>query len=135
VLCLDDLQAKGSGAALQVARKRRRDAAEAIDGGLAWLAHHFAVDHHPPRKQGKDGPEEPGYFYYYLYALERVGALTSRQYLGEHDWYREGAEELLRRQLADGSWPSGGWDDDLVNTCFALLFLRRATLRSAVTGG
>ena len=80
-----------------------------------------------------NGPPGAGYFYYYLYALERVGALTSRRWIGEHDWYREGADELLKRQNPDGSWPSGGYDDELVNTSFALLFLRRATLRGSLT--
>ena len=75
-----------------------------------------------------------GFYYYYLYALERVGALTQRKWIGRHDWYREGAEELFRRQSQDGSWTSGGPESAEVDTCFALLFLKRATLRGSVTG-
>jgi len=68
--------------------------------------------------------------------MERVGALTHRKWIGRHDWYRLGAEELIRRQLPDGSFPSAGFGDDPhCNTCFALLFLKRATLKSSVTAG
>jgi len=129
-LAMDDLAAKGKGEPLARARKRKRDAAAAVESQLAWLQEHFAVDHHP----SADGPPA-GYWPYYLYALERVGALTGRKWIGRHDWYREGAAELLKKQRADGSWESGGYDDELVNTCFALLFLKRATLRGAVTTG
>lgn len=129
VLSLDELLTKASGATLARGRQRRQEADEAIDSALAWLDQNWAVDRHPPGVPGQ------GYYYYYLYALERAGALTSRRFVGEHDWYREGAEEILKRQVGDGSWPSGGWDDELVNTSFALLFLRRATLRASVTAG
>jgi hypothetical protein len=46
--------------------------------------------------------------------------------LGKHDWYEEGAQHLLGAQSGDGSWSAGG-ESALVNTCFALLFLKRAT--------
>jgi hypothetical protein len=129
VLSLDELLTKATGATRERGRARRQEADEAVDSALAWLDQNWAVDRHPPGNPGQ------GYYYYYLYALERAGALTSRRFVGEHDWYREGAEELLKRQVGDGSWPSGGWDNELVNTCFALLFLRRATLRASVTAG
>ena len=35
---------------------------------------------------------------YYLYGLERAGRLTGQRFFGEHDWYREGAEELVHDQ-------------------------------------
>ena len=65
----------------------------------------------------------------YLYGLERVGDLTSRHLIGKHDWYREGAEYLLRRQMV-----SGGWGGGILDTCFALLFLKRSTTPVATTG-
>ena len=43
--------------------------------------------------------------YYYLYGLERVGRLSARRLIGEHDWYREGAEYLVRQQQESGYWP------------------------------
>jgi hypothetical protein len=51
--------------------------------------------------------------------------------MGAHEWYPEGAEFLLAKQRAGGTWsgdslmsllPDAGPD-----TCFAILFLRRAT--------
>ena len=35
---------------------------------------------------------------YYLYGVERVGRLTGRRFIGGHDWYREGADYLVRQQ-------------------------------------
>jgi hypothetical protein len=63
---------------------------------------------------------------YYLYSLERFGTLYGTEAIGTHEWYVEGAKELLQTQRTDGGWvPKSGqtvWD-----TCFAILFLRRAT--------
>jgi hypothetical protein len=53
--------------------------------------------------------------------------------IGKHDWYNEGAKQLLDDQKADGSWVAGGgrsnstWD-----TCYAILFLKKATARLEV---
>jgi len=62
-------------------------------------------------------------FYYYIYGLERVGAFFNTEFIGDHPWYRDGAEQLLKRQDEPGVW--GNKFDD---TCFALLFLRRASM-------
>lgn len=96
-----------------------------VQSGLAWLDENFSVTTNPQKY--------PEFQYYYLYALERVGMLTSAGMIGSHDWYREGANYLLGAQAADGSWRGGSpfkgqeeaqsvWD-----TCFAILFLKRAT--------
>lgn len=93
---------------------------------LEWLAHHFSVE-------GNPGGESAWHFYY-LYGLERVGAFFGLAEIGGHDWYREGAGELLRAQRAEGGWWIDGrlsWPPApmaTANTCFALLFLRKATL-------
>ena len=64
---------------------------------------------------------------YYLWSLERVATAYGLTTLRRVNWYAWGALLLLPRQRADGSWletyPKGG-----VDTCFALLFLRRANL-------
>ncbi|MCU0724276.1 MAG: hypothetical protein MUE73_00580 [Planctomycetes bacterium] len=98
-----------------------RDVSQAIHDGFAWLAANWAVDKNPGGN--------PVWHYYYLYGLERAGVLGGRKWIGEHDWYREGAEYLLARQL-----PGGGFGDGLLDTCFALLFLRRSTVPVATTG-
>jgi hypothetical protein len=76
--------------------------------------------------------------YYYLYGLERAGMLFGAETMGQHKWYPTGAHFLLKEQRDDGSWSSGkaptrqaAWD-----TCWAILFLRRATrpLKDVATG-
>ena len=84
----------------------------AVNEGLAWLDTYWSVDSNPGHGQ---------YAYYYLYALERVGALFELDRIGNHDWYREGAEFLIKDQVEGGSWGQPH------QTCFALLFLSRAT--------
>lgn len=94
---------------------RTRQVERGLAAGLAWLEREFSVTENPLREPRYQ------YYYYYMYGLERVAALTYRERLGEHDWYREGAEVLIERQTDAGRW--GGQDE----TCFALLFLSRAT--------
>ena len=56
---------------------------------------------------------------YTLYGLERVGLASGFKYLGDHDWYRVLATEVIAQQNPNGSW------GDLVNTSYSLLFLAR----------
>ena len=102
----------------------------AILDGLAWLSDAFTV---------KDNPVVPAapamWHYYYLYGLERVGAFTGVRHHQKREWYAEGARFLLGGQVKDGHWPNGpsvnkasdNTESDVVQTCFALLFLKRAT--------
>jgi hypothetical protein len=85
-----------------------------IKRGVKWLIKNFAIDKNPGR--------ETTWHYYYLYGLERAGALYDTEIFGMHKWYQEGARYLLKNQQSDGSWQGGVQD-----TCFAILFLRRAT--------
>ena len=65
---------------------------------------------------------------YYLYALERVGRLTGRRFLGRNDWYRMGSEMLVKQQdPLDGHWKGSGVREDnkFVATSLALLFLSK----------
>ena len=48
--------------------------------------------------------------------------LFGTERIGSHKWYREGAEVLIENQEKNGSWKR-----NTVKTCFAILFLRRAT--------
>lgn len=88
-----------------------------LANGIRWLSNEFS-----PRENPRRGG---AWKYYWLYAAERAGILTGRRYFGQHDWYRDGSAELIRRQNVDGSW--GGRLDagDLVDTAFALLFLAK----------
>jgi len=96
--------------------------------GLAWLSDHFVVTDNPD-------PGENMWHYYYLYGLERTGAKTGVHWVGKHDWYREGALHLLDAQTSEGGWkeaavsgkPADSTESEITQTCFALLFLRKAT--------
>jgi hypothetical protein len=108
-----------------------RKETEQIEAGIDWLGRHFSVS---------QNPQYSSYHYYYLYALERVGRMTNRRFIGQHDWYREGAAQLLRsRDEFTGCWKGKGFaENDIVATSFALLFLskgRRPVLMSKVQFG
>jgi len=65
---------------------------------------------------------------YYLYGLERFAAFAAVEKVGTHDWYQEGADFLINSQDTKGSWK--GNSDPLGSTCFATLFLYKATAKS-----
>lgn len=87
--------------------------------GIDWLANHFDV--------GMNHGEGLQWRLYFLDALGRVGQITGERWFGGHDWYREGAERLLRDQdLAKGSWSGSLFENDpTLATSFALLFLAK----------
>ena len=85
-----------------------------VKAGMNWLTVHYDV-----------GPGNT----YYLYGLERAAILFGTEKIGDHFWYAEAADGLVRSQHEDGSWGKDipesfntTWD-----TCFSVLFLRRAT--------
>jgi hypothetical protein len=75
----------------------------------------------------KIGPGRAGKAYYFLWSLERVGVAYGLEKIGGKDWYTWGAAILLANQEVDGSW-QGAYGQGGPDTCFALLFLRRANL-------
>lgn len=96
---------------------------QALRDGAAWLAQRFRADANPGA--------EPDWLFYYLYTLERAGTLLALDHFGARDWYREGAEVILRSQQGDGriTHSTGGQSDgELAGTCLALLFLKRSTV-------
>jgi hypothetical protein len=99
--------------------KQEEEIDSSILGAWAWLDQHWDVDRNP---------EKPGdaWYYYWLYALERAAVLDGVQRVGGRDWYFEGATELIARQKKDGEWDENG-GDHTAETCFALLFLKKAT--------
>jgi hypothetical protein len=103
-----------------------------IRDAMAWLQEHYDVSTNPVETDDKNPSafapfgKMDSWHLYYLYGLERAGILGRFRYLGEHDWYLDGAEVLLRDQT-----PQGGWGP-MVDSCFALLFLKRATSRHSM---
>ena len=109
---------------------------DALERALTWLGRNFSVRRNP----GFRGHGQV-WHYYYLYGLERVGRLTARRLIGEHDWYREGAEFLVHQQdQFSHHWTGGGFAEENPNiaTALALLFLskgRRPVLVGKLTHG
>jgi RNA polymerase sigma factor (sigma-70 family) len=88
-----------------------------LQKGTTWLADHFRVDENFGSGQQ--------WKYYYLHGLERAGRMTGLRILGLHDWYRQGAEELLRAQdKLSGSWQGVLVEqNEVLSTSFAVIFL------------
>jgi hypothetical protein len=106
-----------------------------VERGLIWLDQNFTVQSNPGHgiRQGS--------LLYYLYGVERVGRMTARRFIGNHDWYREGADHLIRSQapLSD-YWvgPGPGESNERIGTALVLLFLskgRRPILVSKLKHG
>ncbi len=107
-----------------------------VRDAVAWIGRRFSVTTNPGDTLGGRG-----WLHYYLVSLERLGVLAAVESIGGHDWYAEGAEALLAAQSRDGSWRMPGADDargaraawvapyDVLETCWALLFLRRSVPR------
>jgi hypothetical protein len=100
---------------------------QAIRDSMMWIDKYWNM---------KNNPKSNRYFYYYLYGLERVGDLLGTLKIGNHYWYNEGAEVLVEEQYDDGAWErkTGLRPWDVIGTCFALLFLDRATPPIQVSG-
>jgi hypothetical protein len=84
----------------------------ALRNGFAWLYENYDVRDNP--RAGR------GWFHYYLYGLERACEIAGVARIHDRDWYFDGAMQLLGTQAGDGSWGS------LEDTCFAILFLKKA---------
>jgi hypothetical protein len=98
----------------------------AIRAGFTYLAGGVGQ---PLGARGRLMPKMAGYTqtgYYYLWSLERVGVGYNLRVIGNKDWYAWGAATLVASQEADGYWQHEyGY---VVDTCFALLFLKRVNL-------
>jgi hypothetical protein len=89
----------------------------------------------PERGYHPQAPEPDrvgGKTYYFLWSLERVAVALDLKTIGKKDWYGWGSEILLENQLPDGTW-AGDHGEGGVDTCFALLFLKRANLARDLT--
>ncbi|HVC98936.1 MAG TPA: prenyltransferase/squalene oxidase repeat-containing protein [Pirellulales bacterium] len=95
-----------------------------VQAAIGWLKKHYSLETNP-------GMGDNGLYYYYhtfAKALDSLGQETFEDADGtKHEWRKELAEELVRRQQPDGSWinTNGRWlegDANLV-TGYALLTL------------
>jgi hypothetical protein len=95
----------------------RRAAKKALGRAWVYLDRRFTAEANPLGSFAFTNANHA----YYLFGLERVAAITGRERIGGEDWYEAGARHLVATQDAKGAWASSR------RTCFALLFLRRAT--------
>ena len=103
---------------------------DAVRDAFAWLAEEFSVRANPGFAERADH-----HWYYWLYGLERSCELRSIALLQGRDWYHEGALQLLSQQQANGSFRAEHSSSLLLDTtCFAVLFLAKATPAAAITG-
>jgi hypothetical protein len=112
--------------------------AELIEKGFAALS----TDIGEPT--GQMSERVPQLDLYFLWSVERVGTLYGLPRIGEKDWYRWGAEILVTNQNNRGFWPPTDPSrvdrkvgmstyGPVVNTAFALLFLKRVNLTPELT--
>jgi len=96
----------------------------AIEKGIGHLDQVFSAQENKGYHDGSSN------HFYYLYAVERVGDLTGRKVFNQMDWYVRGATMLCDSQAQNGSWTDSTTYEprDVLGTCFALLFLKRATI-------
>lgn len=68
---------------------------------------------------------------YFLWSLERMAVVYGLSTIGGKDWYAWGRDILLTAQNRDGSWSDAF--PGVVDTCFALLFLKRVNIAEDLT--
>jgi hypothetical protein len=109
------------------------DSEKSVWDGLAWLGTRWR------------GPQttswSAGYLdYYECYGVERAGVLAGVEWMADLDWYAAGVPSLLASQTSNGAWNgafggagpdrgkrAGAVCTDVIDTCFALLFLKKGT--------
>jgi hypothetical protein len=117
VICEEALRYSGVEDIRDITCCGESDQDRAIQRGLDWLG----------RFPLTGNPGSGSYVMYFLYGIERTGRLTGQRFLGDHDWYREGASFLLGRQDSlNGAWRANAVENDpIVSTAFAILFLSK----------
>ncbi|MCI0459979.1 MAG: hypothetical protein L0Z62_23760 [Gemmataceae bacterium] len=68
---------------------------------------------------------------YFLWSVERVAVVFDLKLIDGKDWYGWGLDIILSKQEQDGSWRDRF--PGICDTCFALLFLKRANVAKDLT--
>jgi hypothetical protein len=98
-----------------------------IANGMEWLAKNFSVAYNPgPYEHARFEVDSQHSYLYYMYGLERAAILYGTEQIGSQFWFAKGMQVLIEQQRPDGSWKVAG-GNELHDTCFAILFLRKAT--------
>ena len=107
-----------------------------IAHGLRYLGDHIGE---PGRKGRPRSPRGTGQIIganahgdlYFLWSVERVAVVYDLRTIAGKDWYAWGAPILVDHQADDGSWHDTF--EPAVDTCFALLFLKRVNVAQDLT--
>ncbi len=103
----------------------------AVEAGFAWIAKNFSVRLNPGFAERADN-----HWFYWLYCLERCCELRGVARVQDRDWYYEGGLQLLAAQNRNGSFRVGHASTlQIDSTCFAILFLAKASAPAPTTGG
>src|SRR5262249_16931362 len=107
----------------------------AIDKGLRFLGSGIGKpgehDKRPQRGTGQLVGANAHGDLYYLGSIERGAVAYDLKLIGGKDWYAWGAGVLVDSQKKDGSWSDSF--PGTVDTCFALLFLKRTNVAQDLT--
>ncbi len=101
-----------------------------IQDGLKKLAQHIG----DPLTTG-DPSKLPMQNLYFLWSVERVAMLYDLKTINGKEWYPWGAQILVHHQRPDGDWGNSQYPGACpsLDTCFALLFLKRSNLVQDLT--
>jgi hypothetical protein len=104
-------------------RKAEKD--EHIEAGLRHLGTYVGNPKGPERMK-----DHGTINVFFLWTLQRVAVLYNLDTLNGKDWYAWGAELLVDHQEPKGCWSGSKYpgSEPTVDTCFALLFLKRTNL-------
>ena len=117
------------------ANRDQKAVQQSIYDGCAWLDANWLTYGNPGKQS------ENVYHIYHMYCCERAFDLIGNNLLGKHYWYNDFAGELVARQHEKGFWNSNSTHkpEEVLDTCFALLVLKRSTKGGipygSITGG
>jgi hypothetical protein len=113
-------------------KKRDMSKDKAITNGLLAVAGTVGAPYPDLKAVPRIDPRTTGKLFYTLWTLERMAVLYDFPTIAGKDWYTWGAQILLVTQQENGSW-AGMYADTASDTCFALLFFKRANVAHDLT--
>jgi len=103
----------------------------AIEKALRFASQKIGIPGKPPAQRGRMvGASSIGDLYY-LWTLERAAVIFDLHTIGGKDWYAWGAPIIVANQFPNGNWQES--HGPVPDTCFALLFLKRANVAQDLT--
>jgi hypothetical protein len=114
-ICLSHLAPPGKRPAAEA-----KELDQARSDGFAYLWQHRGIRYNA----GRNPAQRNQRWFYWIYSLERACELSRVAWIGDWDWYYEGAEVLMALQDSRGGFGGANHTD----VCFALLFLKQAQL-------